>query len=97
MSEIDLSSPLNYGTPSSLGSFRTPGGVRGTPIRIRSDIQSERKLRQVNVATGSQAPGSSSRGEAAGKNIYHCYIFIVMSHYFDEVFCYQLSFFVFCV
>jgi len=66
VSEIDLSSPLNYGTPSSLGSFRTPGhGTRGTPIRIRSDIQSERKLRQVNVAPGSQAPGSSSRGEGA--------------------------------
>ena len=69
VSEIDLSSPLNYGTPSSLGSFRTPGhGTRGTPIRIRSDIQSERKLRQVNVAPGSQAPGSSSRGEGAGKS-----------------------------
>merc|ERR1712241_555882 len=66
VSEIDLSSPLNYGTPSSLGSFRTPGGNRGTPIRLRSDIQSERKLRQVNV-TGSQQPGSSqpSGSEAA--------------------------------
>ena len=57
VSEIDLSSPLNYGTPSSHGglagvglssqnSARTPG-VRGTPIRIRSDIQSEKRLRQV--------------------------------------------------
>ena len=55
VSEIDLSSPLNYGTPSShgglagvgsQGSVRTPG-VRGTPIRVRSDIQSERRLRQV--------------------------------------------------
>ena len=65
VSEIDLSSPLNYGTPSSLGSsnFRTPGGVRGTPIRIRSDIQSERKLRQVNVNSGSQPQvPSSSQG-----------------------------------
>ena len=63
VSEIDLSSPLNYGTPSSLGSstFRTPGANRGTPIRIRSDIQSERRLRQVNVAPGSSqgAPGSA--------------------------------------
>ena len=59
VSEIDLSSPLNYGTPSShgglagvglgsQGSVRTPG-VRGTPIRVRSDIQSERRLRQVNA------------------------------------------------
>ena len=55
ISEIDLSSPLNYGTPSShgglagigsQGSVRTPG-VRGTPVRIRSDIQSEKRLRQV--------------------------------------------------
>lgn len=44
VSEIDLSSPLNYGsTPSSVGNLRTPrsastggvAGVRGTPIRIR--------------------------------------------------------------
>lgn len=29
--DIDLSSPLNYGTPSSMGSVRTPrSGVRGT-------------------------------------------------------------------
>ena len=59
VSEIDLSSPLNYGTPTShgglagvgigsQGSVRTPG-VRGTPIRIRSDIQSEKRLRQINV------------------------------------------------
>ncbi len=67
VSEIDLSSPLNYGTPSSLGSstFKTPGGVKGTPIRLRSDIQSEKKLRQVNLGdSGSNAgvPGSSSTG-----------------------------------
>ena len=59
VSEIDLSSPLNYGTPTShgglagvgfgsQGSVRTPG-VRGTPIRIRSDIQSEKRLRQVSI------------------------------------------------
>lgn len=75
VSEIDLSSPLNYGTPSSLGSstFRTPSGalaVKGTPIRIRSDIQSERRLRQVNVASPAvptPEPGSrSGRAHAAG-------------------------------
>ena len=67
VSEIDLSSPLNYGTPSSLGSstFRTPGANRGTPIRIRSDIQSERKLRQVNVGPSTGQPAGSSRGDAA--------------------------------
>lgn len=50
MSEIDLSSPLNYGTPSSLGSIRTPrSGIRGTPIRQRPDIRTDKRLRQVNV------------------------------------------------
>lgn len=47
-SEIDLSSPLNYGTPSSAG-MGTPRSIRGTPIRHRSDIRSERKLRQVDL------------------------------------------------
>eukprot|EP00092_Neocalanus_flemingeri_P030424 GFUD01033026.1.p1 GENE.GFUD01033026.1~~GFUD01033026.1.p1 ORF type:complete len:866 (+),score=291.09 GFUD01033026.1:48-2600(+) len=56
VSEIDLSSPLNYGTPSSVGSsLRTPRtGSRGTPIRVRSDIQSDRRIRQVPVG-GSQS------------------------------------------
>jgi len=59
VSEIDLSSPLNYGygaTPGSVGSsIRTPRtGVKGTPIRVRSDIQAERVLRQVPVG----GPGS---------------------------------------
>lgn len=50
MSEIDLSSPLNYGTPSSLGSIRTPrSGIRGTPIRMRPDVRSDKRMRQVNV------------------------------------------------
>lgn len=50
MSEIDLSSPLYYGTPSSLGSIRTPrGGVKGTPIRQRPDIRTDKRLRQVNI------------------------------------------------
>lgn len=50
MSEIDLSSPLNYGTPGSLSSVRTPhSGIRGTPIRMRPDIRTDRRIRQVNV------------------------------------------------
>ncbi|XP_046833471.1 DNA replication licensing factor MCM4 [Vespa crabro] len=51
MSEIDLSSPLNYGTPSSLGSIRTPrSSVRGTPIRQRTDIRTDKHMRQVNLS-----------------------------------------------
>ena len=51
--ELDLSSPLNYGTPSSnLSSVRTPmSGIRGTPIRHRSDIRNDKRMRQVNVAS----------------------------------------------
>lgn len=51
MSEMELSSPLNYGTPSSLASIRTPrSGIRGTPIQQRPDVQSDRRVRQVNLA-----------------------------------------------
>lgn len=50
MQEIDLSSPLNYGTPSSMGSVRTPrSGIRGTPIRMRPDIRTDKRIRQVNI------------------------------------------------
>lgn len=64
-SEVDLSSPMNYGTPMS----RAGGSVRGTPthgtpIHLRSDINSHRKLRQVNVGasegTDTNDPGVSS-------------------------------------
>lgn len=52
MSEIDLSSPLNYGTPSSIGSVRTPrSGIRGTPIRLRPDVRSDKRIRQVQVGS----------------------------------------------
>ena len=50
MSEIDLSSPLNYGTPSSMGSIRTPrSGIRGTPLRPRPDIRTDKRMRQVAI------------------------------------------------
>ncbi|XP_075216079.1 disc proliferation abnormal [Lycorma delicatula] len=59
MSEIDLSSPLNYGTPSSMASVRTPrSGIRGTPIRLRPDIRTDRRIRQVNVQSDPAEPSS---------------------------------------
>ncbi|XP_059613524.1 DNA replication licensing factor MCM4 [Phlebotomus argentipes] len=58
---IDLSSPLNYGTPSSLGSIRTPG-IRGTPIRSRPDIRTNRYMRQVNVGGGEGVEPLSQEG-----------------------------------
>ncbi|KAH8284658.1 hypothetical protein KR018_010716 [Drosophila ironensis] len=54
MSEIDLSSPLNYGTPSSMGSIRTPrSGIRGTPLRARPDIRTDKRIRQVAIGGNS--------------------------------------------
>lgn len=75
LNEVDASSPLNYGTPSSVGSsLRTPrSGVRGTPIRHRSDIRSDRRMRQVNLTTDplseanaeGAAPGTAPPGGSA--------------------------------
>ncbi|XP_052817701.1 DNA replication licensing factor mcm4-like isoform X2 [Mya arenaria] len=56
-SEIDLSSPLNYGTPSSRGPH-TPG-IGETPVRHRPDIHSERKMRTVNI--GGSEPSEVTR------------------------------------
>lgn len=63
LNEIDLSSPLNYGTPSSVGSsLRTPrSGVRGTPIRPRTDIRTDRRIRQVDMS----GPTSETAGDTA--------------------------------
>ncbi|XP_043464971.1 DNA replication licensing factor MCM4 [Leptopilina heterotoma] len=72
MSEIDLSSPLNYGTPSSLGSIRTPrSGIRGTPIRQRPDIRTDKRLRQVNVdePIPEEAVAGTSESENAGPQL----------------------------
>ncbi|XP_046387076.1 DNA replication licensing factor MCM4 [Ischnura elegans] len=50
LSEIDLSSPLNYGTPGSASSLlQTPRS--GIPVRLRSDIGTNRRARLVNVAS----------------------------------------------
>jgi hypothetical protein len=57
MNEIDESSPLNYGTPSSrLGSDtpRTPGAL-GTPHRVRSDIRGGERRPTVNMTGGSES------------------------------------------
>ncbi|KAL5467701.1 hypothetical protein EMCRGX_G031964 [Ephydatia muelleri] len=50
-SEIDLSSPLSYGTPSSrIGLPTAKSG--STPIRPRTDIGTAGRLREVNLTTG---------------------------------------------
>ncbi|KAL4657296.1 DNA replication licensing factor MCM4 [Arapaima gigas] len=62
LSEVDVSSPLTYGTPSSRVEGTPRSGLRGTPARQRPDLGSVRKARQVDLhsdrATGSEAPAS---------------------------------------
>lgn len=66
MCDIDLSSPLNYGTPSSMGSIRTPrSGIRGTPMRSRADIRSDTRIKQMAVNTQSLEPISERQSETS--------------------------------
>ncbi|XP_043263384.1 DNA replication licensing factor MCM4 [Colletes gigas] len=72
-SGLQLSSPVNYGTPSSLGSIRTPrSGIRGTPIRHRPDINTDKRLRQFTVEDPipevQGAPGTSE-SESSGPHL----------------------------
>jgi len=60
-SEIDLSSPLNYGTPSSRATGTPKDGIHTTPIRARSDVRSDRQMRQVTVG-GEQPPTDTTDG-----------------------------------
>lgn len=74
-SEIDLSSPLNYGTPSSLASIRTPrSGIRGTPIRMRPDIRTDKRIRQVNVGSDALEPIPENREAVDGAATSHLVI-----------------------
>lgn len=47
--DIDLSSPLHYGTPSSANTGTPRSNARGTPIRHRTDIRNDRRMRQVAI------------------------------------------------
>lgn len=47
--EVDMSSPLIYGTPSSRVEGTPHSGVRGTPARQRPDLGSVRKAPQVDL------------------------------------------------
>jgi len=62
-SEIDLSSPLNYGTPGSVSTVGGSVGVGATPIRHRPDVRSDRRMRQVNVGPGGDPPSETERSE----------------------------------
>lgn len=57
--ELDLSSPLHYGTPSS--ATGTPrSNVRGTPIRHRTDIRNDRRMRQVAIGASDGEAGEQT-------------------------------------
>ncbi|XP_065064250.1 DNA replication licensing factor mcm4-A-like [Rhopilema esculentum] len=60
-SDIDLSSPLNYGTPSSRVTGTPREGAHATPIRARIDVRSDRRIRQVNVG-GDIPPSDATEG-----------------------------------
>ncbi|XP_008296786.1 DNA replication licensing factor MCM4 [Stegastes partitus] len=47
--DVDMSSPLMYGTPSSRVEGTPRSGVRGTPARQRPDLGSVRKAPQVDL------------------------------------------------
>uniref|UniRef100_A0A8C9CEW2 DNA replication licensing factor MCM4 n=1 Tax=Phocoena sinus TaxID=42100 RepID=A0A8C9CEW2_PHOSS len=47
--DLDVSSPLTYGTPSSRVEGTPRSGVRGTPVRQRPDLGSTRKGLQVDL------------------------------------------------
>lgn len=66
-SEIDLNSPLNYGTPSSIGSIRTPhSSMQNTPHKMRPDIRGIGKhTRQVAVGQLDAISEVDSHSESA--------------------------------
>lgn len=63
-SELNLSSPLYYGTPGPSTPGRTPRGT-GTPVRLRPDLGSNRKVRTVDMSSDAQAhPVTPGEGDA---------------------------------
>lgn len=55
--DLDLSSPLTYGTPSSRVEGTPRSGVRGTPVRQRPDLGSARKGLQVDLHSDGVSSG----------------------------------------
>lgn len=82
-SEIDLSSPLLYGTP---GSTRTPGRTpqgAGTPIQPRPDLGSSSRVRTVNlnaVPEAEEPAASTDVGAPASNQLVIWGTDVVVSH-----------------
>jgi len=66
-SEIDLSSPLNYGTPGSVSTIGGTPAPGATPIRHRPDVRSDRRMRQVAVGGGGDPPSETDRSDAVSE------------------------------
>uniref|UniRef100_A0A8D3CYP2 DNA replication licensing factor MCM4 n=1 Tax=Scophthalmus maximus TaxID=52904 RepID=A0A8D3CYP2_SCOMX len=65
--EVDMSSPLMYGTPSSRVEGTPRSGVRGTPARQRPDLGSVRKAPQVDLQ--SDADGAAASEPNGGQRL----------------------------
>uniref|UniRef100_A0A7N6ALC6 DNA replication licensing factor MCM4 n=1 Tax=Anabas testudineus TaxID=64144 RepID=A0A7N6ALC6_ANATE len=61
--EVDMSSPLMYGTPSSRVEGTPRSGVRGTPARQRPDLGSVRKAPQVDLHSEPVIASESNAGQ----------------------------------
>uniref|UniRef100_A0A8C5FKI4 DNA replication licensing factor MCM4 n=1 Tax=Gadus morhua TaxID=8049 RepID=A0A8C5FKI4_GADMO len=69
-SEVDMSSPLMYGTPSSRVDGTPRSGARGTPARQRPDLGSVRKSKQVDLQSEpSAADGAAAAEQPAGQRL----------------------------
>uniref|UniRef100_A0A3P9AIQ8 DNA replication licensing factor MCM4 n=1 Tax=Esox lucius TaxID=8010 RepID=A0A3P9AIQ8_ESOLU len=66
-SEVDMSSPLMYGTPSSRVEGTPRSGARGTPARQRPDLGSVRKAPQVDLH--SDADGAVASEPSVGQKL----------------------------
>uniref|UniRef100_A0A674F2C8 DNA replication licensing factor MCM4 n=1 Tax=Salmo trutta TaxID=8032 RepID=A0A674F2C8_SALTR len=68
--EVDMSSPLMYGTPSSRVEGTPRSGVRGTPARQRPDLGSIRKAPQVDLhSEPPSADGAVASEQAVGQKL----------------------------
>uniref|UniRef100_A0AAX7TFR6 DNA replication licensing factor MCM4 n=1 Tax=Astatotilapia calliptera TaxID=8154 RepID=A0AAX7TFR6_ASTCA len=68
--EVDMSSPLMYGTPSSRIEGTPRSGVRGTPARQRPDLGSVRKAPQVDLhSEPPSADGAVASESNAGQRL----------------------------
>uniref|UniRef100_A0A672ZE95 DNA replication licensing factor MCM4 n=1 Tax=Sphaeramia orbicularis TaxID=375764 RepID=A0A672ZE95_9TELE len=68
--EVDMSSPLMYGTPSSRVEGTPRSSVRGTPARQRADLGSVRKAPQVDLQSEpAGADGAVASESNAGQRL----------------------------